>query len=178
MTQHFQRTPRAPFRGTRPYQLQWGSTAISLALTTGGTGGQQSQDIGAAVETALARSLANATVMRIRGRLMLVNGAAPLAGQNNVQLGVGWFVSDIDNADFPSLAAGDGSWIVYETFPIASAGALTTGNEAGLIGGYVIDSKAMRKANQNAKSLFAVGQMSGGGDVTISGILRVLIKMP
>ena len=180
MTTRNRFTARAPFRrGTRPYGLQWGSTPLNLPLVTAGVGSQLSVDIGAQVETALGRTLAGSTVMRVRGNVILVGGATPLAGPHTVYFGIGWFSDGIDNGDFPDLSTGMGNWLFYSAFHYSGETAAGVAENLGALEGYVIDSKAMRKGIGNETNLMAVAQLAeANGDTTVFGHVRVLIKTP
>ena len=170
-----------PRRGTRPYGLQWANTELALPLISLGVAGQLSVNIGTELETALGRTIAGGTVMRVRGSYILRAGATPLAGAHAVYMGIGFFSDGIDNGDFPDLSAGQGNWLFYQNVHYSHSVAPTTNEQlpTGAQVEFPIDSKAKRKAIGNELNLMLVAQLGlTGGDTTITGDVRVLYKTP
>ena len=164
-----------PNRGT--HQLVWATQIINLSIVAAGQAGQQGVNLNVPLETALGRNIVGGTIMRIRGRIFFTEGATGIAEVTNIMLGVGVFTEGVDDADFPDMALGSASWMLYEMFVFRSSTAgentVVSPNEQ-----YVIGTKAMRKIDGNQTKLTLVVQSLQAGDINVRGQVRVLLKMP
>ena len=135
----------------------------------------------------IAPTIPGLTLVRTRGLLGLTLNTAAAAGDGYTgALGIGVvtasaFAIGVTAVPTPLTDAGWDGWLYHEFFDVR-AGDRTAGdsNWEAAIARYTVDSKAMRKIEDEEKTVFAVLEVveQGTAQVEVSFDSRVLVKLP
>ncbi len=131
------------------------------------------------IETSLGHNLVDVTLLRTRGRFVLVDNEAGTQGPQQWFIAVMWAPAGMDAGDFPDLALGTGDFPVYEAGGRIHGGSVEATAPLDLGDSIVLDSKAKRKQNNNDSDLFMVVQTELSSlNVKFIGVIRTLFLIP
>lgn len=159
----------------------WSTTIFGGSTVGSGT----SSDLGNLLlnaETTLGHNIYDATVLRVRGNLLLHSPAASTPGDLGV-LTLGILVADDDLAaggNLPEPDQDQGDWLYRASFPFAVHADQPGSTSYPVIGGHIpVDNKSMRRIENAHQGLHLVAIHDGGlaSNPTLNGALHVLVGL-
>ena len=179
MTQR-NRQPQQRFQSrTRTAQRLWGTTNIASNITQSAITGQLVFNLTTNIEVSLGANLVDSTLLRTRGRFVFRGVEVGSNAFQNVAMGVMWAPSGMDSGDFPDLFLGTGDWPVYQGLGLENHGTALGTDLPYAPPEMFVDSKAMRRQNNNDSDLFLVFQVAASDlDLSVTGVIRCLFLIP
>ena len=158
------------------------STTILGGSTVGSSTASDLGNLLLNAESTLGHNIYDATVLRVRGNLMLHSPASSSPGDIGV-LTLGILVADDDMAaggNLPEPDQDQGDWLYRASFPFAVHADQPASLSYPVIGGAIaVDNKSMRRIENAHQGLHLVAIHDGGlaGNPSLNGGLHVLVGL-